>query len=79
MLGVEKVGVHDNFFDLGGHSMLAIKLLLRIQKDIGVELGLQAVFKFAGLFSLAAQVRNAQFAQFDQQDLARMVEMGRDS
>ena len=26
VLGVEKVGVHDNFFDLGGHSLVAVRL-----------------------------------------------------
>src|SRR5204863_597998 len=32
VLGLEQVGVHDNFFDLGGYSLLAVKLLNEIEK-----------------------------------------------
>jgi aspartate racemase len=34
-LGVDRVSVHDNFFDLGGHSLLSIKVISRIEKKIG--------------------------------------------
>ena len=35
VLGVDRVSVHDNFFDLGGHSLLSIKVISRIEKKIG--------------------------------------------
>ena len=35
VLGVEKVGVHDNFFDLGGHSLVAVRLVNLIKRKIG--------------------------------------------
>ena len=45
MLGVERVGVHDNFFDLGGHSLLATRLAYKIEEDFRVEIGLRALFQ----------------------------------
>ncbi|AEV85005.1 thioester reductase [Actinoplanes sp. SE50] len=38
VLGVETVGVTDNFFALGGHSMVAIRLVLRVRRALGVAL-----------------------------------------
>jgi acyl carrier protein len=41
VLGIERVGVHDNFFDLGGHSLLTIKVATRIEEATGVRLNLR--------------------------------------
>jgi acyl transferase domain-containing protein len=38
LLGVESVGVHDNFFDIGGHSLLSVRFIMRLDKKIGVRL-----------------------------------------
>ena len=35
ILGVERVSAHDNFFDLGGHSLLSLKVITRIEEKIG--------------------------------------------
>jgi hypothetical protein len=37
-LGIERVGVHDNFFDIGGHSLLALRVVNKIAKLTGVRL-----------------------------------------
>lgn len=44
LLGLDRVGIHDNFFSLGGHSLLAIKLMARIEKHFGVRLPVSQVF-----------------------------------
>jgi amino acid adenylation domain-containing protein len=44
VLKLERVGIHDNFFDIGGHSMLATELISRINQDLGVSLQLRALF-----------------------------------
>jgi amino acid adenylation domain-containing protein len=49
-----RIGAHDDFFDLGGHSLSVMRLLSRIRQTFGVELGAQTVFAFP---TLAAQAR----------------------
>ncbi|MCC6943203.1 MAG: amino acid adenylation domain-containing protein, partial [Thermomicrobiales bacterium] len=53
LLGVSPIGVRDNFFDLGGHSLLVVRLFSRIQRDFGVELPLAALFPEATVERLA--------------------------
>jgi hypothetical protein len=38
LLGVAQVGVHDNFFDIGGHSLLSVRFISRLDKKAGVRL-----------------------------------------
>jgi acyl transferase domain-containing protein/NAD(P)-dependent dehydrogenase (short-subunit alcohol dehydrogenase family) len=38
LLGIDRVGVHDNFLDVGGHSLVGIRALLQIEKHTGVRL-----------------------------------------
>lgn len=44
LLAVELIGVHDDFFDLGGHSFLAVRLFSRIEQDLGIRLPLTTLF-----------------------------------
>jgi acyl-coenzyme A synthetase/AMP-(fatty) acid ligase/acyl carrier protein len=52
LLGVDRVGLQDNFFALGGHSMLVIQLLARIRAELGIELNIRDVFENASLGQL---------------------------
>jgi len=45
VLGAEKIGINDNFFDLGGHSLKATSMVSKIHKELNVEVPLREVFK----------------------------------
>ncbi|NET60393.1 MAG: amino acid adenylation domain-containing protein, partial [Symploca sp. SIO2E6] len=47
VLGVSPIGIRDNFFDLGGYSLLAVRLMAKIEKQFGKNLSLAALFQGA--------------------------------
>jgi amino acid adenylation domain-containing protein len=56
VLGVERLGADDDFFDLGGHSLRAIQLMVRVNEAFGVDLELYVLFTERTLRRLAARV-----------------------
>ena len=57
LLGVEGVGIRDNFFDLGGHSLLGVRLASRIRKQFGREVPLSFLLQSATIEALAGWLR----------------------
>src|SRR5262249_13794149 len=55
-LRVERVGVHDNFFDLGGHSLMATSMISRVRSEIGIGMPLQSVFEAPTLEAFAERI-----------------------
>ncbi|MGA9568140.1 MAG: amino acid adenylation domain-containing protein [Candidatus Korobacteraceae bacterium] len=53
VLGVPNIGVEDNFFDLGGHSVLAVRLLSEVEKVVGRKVPLASLFRGSTVASLA--------------------------
>ena len=53
VLGLERVGVQQNFFDLGGHSLLLVRLHARLQETLGRELTLVDLFNYPNIRALA--------------------------
>jgi amino acid adenylation domain-containing protein len=62
VLGVDRVGVHDNFFDLGGQSLLGIRVVARVRKVFRVELPLRRLFDEPTVAGLALEIVKAEKA-----------------
>ncbi|MCH2187500.1 SDR family oxidoreductase, partial [Myxococcota bacterium] len=55
VLGIDRVGLYDNFFDSGGHSLLAMRVIVRSEKRLGVKLN-NAMMVLQTLEQIAAEV-----------------------
>ena len=73
VLGVDQVGVEDNFFRLGGHSLLVMRVVAGIRRELGIELAPRMVFEYP---TLAAQAELlAESASATRQDAAVVREL----
>ncbi|HEY6969691.1 MAG TPA: non-ribosomal peptide synthetase [Candidatus Angelobacter sp.] len=58
LLGITQVGVNDNFFLIGGHSLFATQLIQRIWDDLGVDLPFRSVFESPTPALLAQEIQH---------------------
>jgi amino acid adenylation domain-containing protein len=56
VLGVAQVGIHDNFFHLGGHSLTALQVIARLRRVFRVELSLRRLFEAPTVAELAQAI-----------------------
>jgi len=61
-LGIPSVGLTDNFFDLGAHSLTVAEAHSKLQEALGREISLLDLFQFTTVSALAAHLGNAQAA-----------------
>jgi acyl carrier protein len=77
ILGVDKVGTEDNFFDLGGHSLLMVRLQGRLQEALGTEISIMDLFRFPTVRSFAKHLIGTETASrsvLPKEDSASLME-----
>jgi acyl carrier protein len=73
-LGVERVGMNDNFFDLGGHSLMATQIVTRLKKSFHVDIPLRNLFEAPTVANLALSIAEAQAEEIDNAQLDQMLD-----
>jgi acyl carrier protein len=74
LLSVDRVGIHDSFFDLGGFSLLATRLTSRIREEFDVELSLRDLFGSPTVERLAQHIVRVQAENAGADDLAALLD-----
>ncbi|MFN0226054.1 non-ribosomal peptide synthase/polyketide synthase, partial [Paenibacillus sp. KR2-11] len=64
VLGAERIGVKDNFFERGGHSLRATTLASRVYKELGAELPLREVFRCSTVEAMARLIEGMEKREF---------------
>jgi amino acid adenylation domain-containing protein len=59
---LERIGIHDNFFDLGGHSLMATQVISRLREAFETELPLRLLFEHPTIHGVALYVENQGFS-----------------
>jgi non-ribosomal peptide synthetase component E (peptide arylation enzyme) len=74
VLGVAEIGVYDNFFDVGGHSLLVLQIQARLQVTLGRDVPVVDFFRYPDIASLAAHLGGLEIEGVDERRIDRMVE-----
>ena len=75
LLGLEKVGTNQNFFDLGGHSLMATQLISRVRSCFGVELALCDFFAAPTIQNLAELIEEEILANADANQIDELLDL----
>ena len=79
ILGIKSISIHDNFFEIGGHSLLTVRLVAEIEKTLNQKLPIAALFQLTSVEQVASVLRQNQVetttksvAQTSSQELLRL-------
>jgi acyl carrier protein len=75
VLGIDQVGIHDNFFNMGGHSLMALQVLSRLRRAFQVEVSVRVFFDVPTVAGLAEAIEKtrAQAEQAEHKEVARLL------
>ena len=74
LLGVDRIGVHDDFFELGGHSLLVTQALSRLREAFGVDLSIRHFFVAPTVAGIAVAVTEQRAGQEDNEIIAQFLQ-----
>ena len=74
VLNQDKIGINDNFFDLGGHSLQATRVLTRLSQSTQIDIPLRTFFENPTVEELAMEMTQLQVDQENDQDIMQMIE-----
>ena len=69
LFGIDKIGINDNFFEIGGHSLLAAKLVWYMRRELGMEFSLNTIF----LYPTIAELIQYQLERVDEEKDQEMI------
>lgn len=59
-MGVKGIGLRDDFFEMGGYSLMAVRIFSRIEEEFGVRLSLATLYRRTTVATMAAELRRGQ-------------------
>jgi acyl transferase domain-containing protein/acyl carrier protein len=68
LLGIDQVGIYDDFFELGGDSLLGVQLISRVKRMAQIELTLRDFFEAPTVAQLSNLIKNTQSSQGERQE-----------
>ena len=63
LLGIDQLGIHDNFFDLGGNSLIALKVISRLKQVLQMDIPVVSLFEGPTAYALAKMLSQQQNEQ----------------
>ena len=73
VLGVERIGLDDNFFEIGGHSVLATRIIIILRGELGLNISLRLLFENATVAGMAAALLESLLQQAEESDLINLI------
>jgi amino acid adenylation domain-containing protein len=78
LIGLDQVGIEDNFFALGGHSLMAAELIVKLRARFGVDLPLQVVFESPTIVQLSAEIQRLIISKLESMSEAEVQRLEQD-
>ena len=72
-INIRPIGIHDNFFDLGGHSLAAMRLVSRVIQEFQLELPLKSLFQSPTIAEMAVVIAENQDKALGEEALDRLL------
>lgn len=73
LFGIEGIGVNDDFFDLGGNSLVGISFISRLRKTFNVEVSISLLFEAPTVARMASVIAESQLKEEDIDEISRLL------